>query len=184
MGKADRIAVILAGGEGRRMGGVDKGEIIFDEMRLIDHVIARLMPQSDRIIVSGRNNYGTGFAFIPDREDGPKGPAAGLWSVFHYLTGATTEGFLTVPVDAPYAPVDLFARLSSTGKSAVASDGARDHPTCAYWRVGDLQRVFEDISAGAAPSLHSIAEKARGERVIFPDARAFRNINRPEDLTP
>ena len=164
------------------MGGADKGEILFDEMRLIDHVIARLMRQSDRIVISGRHNYATGFAFIPDREDGPKGPAAGLWSILHYFSGGEAEGFMTVPVDGPYAPADLFKRLSSTGKSAVASDGKHLHPTCAYWRLGDLQRAFEEISAGDAPSLHSIVEKTRAESVVFPDAQAFRNINRPEDL--
>jgi len=59
-----RIGLILAGGQARRMGGTDKASVRLNGRRLIDHVRNRLTPQVDRVLISGRSDYGSGLWLI------------------------------------------------------------------------------------------------------------------------
>lgn len=179
-----RIAVILCGGGGRRMGGADKGALTLGGERMIDRVRAILTPQADRILISGTHDYGTGLTFLPDREDGPLGPAAGLWAALRWIetNEPDTDGFLTAPVDGPFAPDDLFGRLSSEETSAVAQTADGVHPTFAWWNAKDLQRALGAAPKGEGLSLKALAKDTGARRVMFEDADAFLNINTPEDL--
>lgn len=179
-----RIAVILAGGEGRRMGGADKGALLLGGRRLIDRVIEKLSRQVERVVISGAHDYGTGLTHFADRDDGPAGPAAGLWSALQWMEAQAVkaEGFLTAPADGPFLPADLFTKLYAAGHSSVASDNAGVHPTFAYWRVQDLRKYFKNAARGGGPSLTSIAEKTGARETAFGGDRYFRNINTPEDL--
>lgn len=178
------IAVILAGGEGRRMGGADKGALLLNGRRLIDLVIEKLQPQVQRILISAPHDYETNLTHLPDRDDGPAGPAAGLWSALCWRdeNAADAKGFLTAPVDGPFLPPDLFDRLCAAGKSAIARDDAGVHPTFAYWRAGDLRAAFKGAAPGEGLSLKGLAKKAGAREITFPGDRYFRNINTPEEL--
>ncbi|MAW81814.1 MAG: molybdenum cofactor guanylyltransferase MobA [Parvularcula sp.] len=183
--KMEKIAVILAGGGGRRMEGADKGALMLGGRRLIDHVLARLAPQADRILISGRHDYGTGLTVIPDCEDGPRGPAAGLWAALNwiYKNNPNTDGFLSVPADGPFLPADLFARLSDAIGSAVACDTKDVHPTFAFWRC---EALYAALSAAPEPygiALKELADSVHAGRVTFENENAFFNVNSPEDLT-
>lgn len=173
-----RTAIILAGGKARRMGGRDKGKIDFGGPRLIDLILERLRPQVDRIIISGAENYGTDLELMPDLESGPEGPAAALFAMIH--TRKDVKSFLTVPVDGPFFPGELFERLSGDN-SAIAQGPERAHPTYAFWTAKDLLSVFA-THPGKDLALHQIAEEVGARLVSFRAESYFRNFNSPEDL--
>ncbi len=166
------------------MGGADKGAVMVAGRRLIDHVIEKLKPQIDRIIISGAHDYGTGLTHLPDRKDGPAGPAAGLWSALMWIVrhAPNSNGFLTAPVDGPFQPPGLFEKLYTAQSSAVVRDDAGLHPTFGWWRLADLQSAFQSMRPGDAPSLKSIAKKITAREIIFPGEQSFTNLNTPEEI--
>ncbi len=182
--KPQRIAVILAGGKARRLGGADKALTELGGVRLIDRVIARLAPQVDELLIAGAKDYGTGLKTVADLPDGPAGPAAGLWAVARWLAErrADVHGFATAPVDGPFLPSDLYARLAAKGACAVACDAEQDHPTFAYWRVDRLQEALKSAPAGQGLALRALARRLNARRVIFPQANCLMNINTPDDI--
>jgi len=118
---ADITGLLLAGGRGSRMGGVDKGLQLFNGEPLALHAIRRLGPQVGQLIVNANRNLADYEAFgvpvWPDSLADYPGPLAG------FLTGlehCTTPWLLTVPCDTPLFPPDLAARLAE----AVAADDA------------------------------------------------------------
>ncbi|MEL7491011.1 MAG: molybdenum cofactor guanylyltransferase [Pseudomonadota bacterium] len=176
-----RIAVVLAGGEARRMGFCDKGEALFGGRRLIDCVVGQLSNQVDEILIAGPHNYGLAFGNCPDLEDGPRGPAAGLFAGATEITGRKSgeKGFLCVPVDAPFLPLDLFDKLRPPHGAAVAATRSGVHPTFGYWEIGPL---IEHLHTKESPSLKSLATQLGAQEVFFEDGRAFTNLNSQEDI--
>lgn len=176
--------VILAGGQSSRMG-TDKAAILLDGERLIDILIARFAGRAERILLSARQDYGTGLAIISDDPGAPGGPVGGILSVAAGLQALApeVEGFVTVPVDAPFAPADLIERLAASGGCAVAQDRQRLHPTFAYWRCDVVNAVRDTLKPEErAPSLQWLARQCNAISVTWTEDRAFLNINRPDDL--
>lgn len=174
-------AIILAGGQSRRMGS-DKAVIQFQGKRLIDHVVERLSPQVDRILLSARQDYDTGLQTIPDAP-AFQGPVAGLLGVVDWLAdhAPTCQGFLTVPVDGPFLPDDLARKLAEEPDScAMAQDEAGTHPTFAYWALSALEEARSSLPD--APSLHRLAKRVNARPVAWPDSQNFINLNTPDDL--
>lgn len=178
------LGVILAGGAGSRMGGADKGALPFAGARLIDHVAERLFAQADHLMIAGRHDYGLGVPCAPDRPEGLRGPAAALYSALCWMEEheCAFDGIVTAPADGPFLPADLAARLASADHSAVASDGETTHPTFAWWRRADLERLFAAVTPDDAPSLRRLCEDANARSIGFADAAAFFNVNTPDDL--
>jgi len=178
------IAVILAGGQSRRMCGRDKALVTLGGERLVDRVVHCLKPQCDRILVAAPHDYGTGLTPIRDAPDAPSGPAGGIYSVYKWLRshepGVTR--FFTVPVDGPFLPEDLIRRLGERSRSAVASDGERDHPTFAAWRLDDLHAAWPQLTENPDVSLKALAKACKAGRVIWRDGTVFHNVNTPEEL--
>ena len=109
-------AVILAGGRGTRMGGVDKGLQLFNGTPLAQHALQRLQPQASRFLINANRNIAEyesfGVPVWPD--DNTLGEFAGpLAGVTTALQHCQTPYLLTVPCDAPLFPDDLAARLSA-----------------------------------------------------------------------
>lgn len=179
-----RVVVILAGGRSARMGGRDKALIELGGARLIDRVIARLAPQVDRMVISGREDYGTGFEVIADAPRDPQGPAAGLLAAARWLPEylPDTDRFFTAPVDGPFLPADLVARLSGSGGPAIAVDDEGAHPTFACWTLASLAAAREKLAGETSLSLRAIAAAANARQVAWPGNRQFININTPEDV--
>lgn len=183
--------IVLAGGLGRRMSrdgqGVDKGLQQLGGRALVEHVLARLAPQVDAILINANRNaerYAAfGYPVVPDRFAGFPGPLAGLHAG---LQVADTPWVITVPCDSPYLPDDLVARLLAAAERAAAP--------IAVVRTGvQPQPVFALVHRGLAPSLERYL--AAGDRkidlwyaplgvveVLFEDADAFRNINTRDEL--
>ena len=179
-----RTALILAGGTAKRFGGIDKATLELAGKRLIDHVIERLRPQVDQIFISGNTSYDTGLSHLPDHEDGPKGPAAGLWAMasFAKTQSPLIDGFLAVPVDGPFLVPTLFADLyhATATRLCVSDDGL--HPTFGYWQCADLLSELWSKS-GEGVSLHAVAELTNAKQVHCKGAQSLFNINTPQDLT-
>ncbi len=178
-----RIGVILAGGYARRMGA-DKPAVLLAGRRLIDHVIDRLVPQVDRILIAGPHAYDTDLAFASDRGTGPRGPAAGLWAAGHWLLEQTPDaaGFVTAPVDGPFLPPDLYEKLADGDGCAVASNEDGEHPTFAFWQAPVLLEKLRSAPTDKGLALHALAEQCAARHVAFSQRNCLMNINAPEEL--
>src|SRR6266481_9527870 len=106
--------MVLAGELGRRMGGVDKGLQPLHGKAMVQHVLARLAPQVDEIVINANQNlerYGAfGHRVVSDRVGGFAGPLAGLHAGLEAISQPLA---VTVPCDSPFLPADLVARLKS-----------------------------------------------------------------------
>lgn len=128
-------AVILAGGKGSRMGGVDKGLVEFHGQPLIKPVLEAIAPHVDQIIINANRNiqqYETfGYPVVSDAEDGSfLGPLAGFLTAMHT---AQTEELFFVPCDGPLLKAELLNRLllarrEQQAEIAAAHDGNRLQP--------------------------------------------------------
>jgi molybdopterin-guanine dinucleotide biosynthesis protein A len=106
--------LILAGGRGNRMGGVDKGLQNFNGIPLALHALMRLGPQVETVMVNANRNLSAyesfGASVWPDASADFAGPLSG------FLVGlerAETPYLLTVPCDTPRLPLDLAERLAT-----------------------------------------------------------------------
>ena len=110
---ADITGLVLAGGRGSRMGGVDKGLQAFNGMPLALHALTRLGPQVGRVMVSANRNRPSyesfGAPVWPDELADHAGPLAGFLAG---LAHCETPYLLTVPCDTPLFPLDLAGRLA------------------------------------------------------------------------
>jgi molybdopterin-guanine dinucleotide biosynthesis protein A len=180
--------IVLAGGQGSRMGGVDKGLQPFRGKPMVAHAIERLSTQVDELLVNANRNPAEyerfGCRVIADEIPGFAGPLAGFERGLAHASGTLVA---TAPCDSPFLPADLVARLrealeDAKADLAVAKTGAQAHP------------VFCLMRRTVHPSLEAFL--ARGERkidrwyaslqvveVAFDDeADAFLNINTREEL--
>jgi len=146
--------VILAGGRGSRMGGQDKGLVGLSGRPMVQHVIDRLSPQVEEILVSANRNQeqyaALGYRVVPDLIAGYQGPLAGMASA---LQTATTPYVITVPCDSPLIGSDLVARLAGAlihenAEVAVAYDGERTHPVFLLLGRSLLPSLLDFLQSG------------------------------------
>lgn len=179
--------LILAGGLARRMGGGDKGLRGFRGKLMVAHVIERLAPQVDGLIINTNQNreaYAAhGYPVVADVIDGYAGPLAGL----HAGLGAcTTQLLVTVPCDSPFLPLDLVARLHAAleaagAQVAVAHAGGYAQPVFALCRR-EVRDNLTAFLAGGGRKVDTWYAALKVVEVPFPDETAFANINTPEEL--
>jgi molybdopterin-guanine dinucleotide biosynthesis protein A len=114
-------AIILAGGEGRRAGGADKGLLLHRGAPLIEHVIAVIAPQVDDIIISANRNTGRyqdyGYDVIRDTDDIRQGPLSGILAC---LPACRHERVLVVPCDMPNLPDNIVDRLGAENSADIS----------------------------------------------------------------
>ena len=185
---ASVAGLILAGGEGRRMGGVDKGLQPFRGRALIEWVLERFEPQVDEILMNANQNLdrylGYGYPVVRDRITGFAGPLAGLHAA---LVQARCELVVTVPCDSPFLPADLVRRLSleleRTGAEvAFAKTLAQPHPVFALCRTSLADHLSGYLESGGRKVDAWYATLNAAEVGFDDQAHAFRNINTLEDL--
>jgi molybdopterin-guanine dinucleotide biosynthesis protein A len=178
--------IVLAGGQGRRMGGVDKGLQLLHGRPMVAAVIARLAPQVDEVVINANQNLADyerfGHRVVPDAIGGFQGPLAGL----HAGLCATSHPLaLTVPCDSPFLPLDLAERLASFlgGRDlAVAKTGDQPHPVFSLVRVSVLHHLSRFLADGGR-KIDAWYSTLKVIEVPFDDeADAFRNINTREEL--
>ncbi|AQS49971.1 molybdenum cofactor guanylyltransferase [Thioclava nitratireducens] len=175
--------MILAGGRGRRMGGVDKAMVMLAGRPLFAHVAARIGPQVVGLAISA-NGAAVRFAPIPVLPDPPQrqgeGPLAGLLSALDWAAEQGADMLLSVPVDTPFLPRDLVARLRAPGGAAYAASAGRDHPSVALCPVMERARIAELFASGERRLRAAFPEATRVAFEGSPDP--FTNLNTPEDL--
>jgi molybdenum cofactor guanylyltransferase len=192
----DVTGLILAGGAGSRMGGIDKGLALYRGRPLVAHAIERLLPQVATIIISANRNIetyaGMGFPVQPDRLDGHFGTtfsgtfAGPLYGLAAGLSGCTTPWLVTCPCDTPEFPRDLVARLLAAvereqAKMAVAVVAGRMQPTFQLCRKACLPELQEFLAAGQR-KLGLWCKEQQAIEVVFPEESAFKNLNCAKDL--
>jgi molybdopterin-guanine dinucleotide biosynthesis protein A len=178
--------LVLAGGQGRRMGGVDKGLQLLHGKPLAQWAIERLAPQVDEVLVNCNQNLDAyarfGRRLVPDEVGGYAGPLAGLHAG---LKVAAHPLVVTVPCDSPFLSCDLVKRLfDSLGNRdlAVAKTGDQAHPVFSLVRKDVLENL-ERFLAGGGRKIDAWYAALRTVEVSFDDqADAFRNINTLEEL--
>jgi molybdopterin-guanine dinucleotide biosynthesis protein A len=180
--------LVLAGGLGRRMGGVDKGLQPFDGRPMVAHAMERLAPQVDELLVNANQNLDRyaafGYRVVPDSIEGFAGPLAGLE---RGLATAAHPLVATVPCDSPFLPPDLVSRLHAgmaraSADLAVARTGDQPHPVFCLCRR-DLHGHLSAYLAGGGRKIdHWYATLAVVEVDFSDEAAAFDNINTRVEL--
>ena len=188
-GKVKITGVLLAGGQGSRMGGVDKGLVELRGRPMAAHVIERLAPQVDEVLINANQNaerYGAfGHDVFPDQIGGFAGPLAGLHAA---LARASHPLVVTAPCDSPFLPEDLVARLKA-GLDAAGADlaGARTfdqaHPVFCLCRREVLPHLAAFLESGGRKIDRWYATLKVVEVNFDDEEAAFRNINTREDLS-
>jgi molybdopterin-guanine dinucleotide biosynthesis protein A len=189
--REDITGLVLAGGRGSRMGGVDKGLQNHHGVPLALHALLRLQPQVGEAMINANRNLGAyesmGVPVWPDAQSDFPGPLAGMLAG---LERCETPYLVTVPCDTPHFPLDLVERLAA----ALVAEGA-DLAMAATHERGEVLRqpVFCLLKAELLESLvrylHSGERKIdrwtaqhRMATVVFDDATAFDNANTVEEL--
>lgn len=187
-GRGDVTGIVLAGGQGRRMGGVDKGLVELAGQPLVAHVITRLAPQVATLVVNANRNatrYAAfGYPVISDAVGGFAGPLAGLHAG---MTAAETPFVVTAPCDSPFLPVDLIARLAAAlaaagAQIAVAKTLDQPHPVFALVRRDLLPHLGAFLTGGGRKIDHWYAALAVVEVPFDDEADAFLNFNTRDEL--
>lgn len=199
--------LVLAGGRGTRMGGVDKGLQNFEGRPLAQNALMRLQPQVGAVYINANQHLDVyqsmGVPVLPDTLPDFPGPLAG------FLVGlehCPTEWLLTVPCDAPWFPLDLAERLAVAATQegvlmaqAAAPEGGREGSPPRLQHLQRLQPVFCLLHTQLLPSLRQFMGNGghkvgawttqQSRTVVAFDApddnpRAFFNTNTLADLHP
>ena len=181
--------VILAGGQGRRMGTVDKGLRAFRGQAMAAWVIERFAPQVDEVLINANQNLDVyaqfGYRVIPDEIGGFAGPLAGLQ---RGLNEASHPLVATSPCDTPFLPADLVARLhaaleADAAQLAVARTGDQPHPVFCVCRRDVLPHLTAFLQQGGR-KIDAWYATLKVVEVAFDDQPdAFSNINTPSELS-
>lgn len=187
---SNSAAVILAGGQGLRLGGAEKALVEINGMRLIERVRMRLTPQCSEIALSLRAQQAWAEPYaMPvtlDRPTPESGPLGGIAAALHWAQSLDSqpEWVVTTPVDLPFLPATLIHRLTSTEADiGVAHSMGQTHYAVAAWRphlLESLERALLDgpIAIRHFQSEHSVALHEWSPSTIDP----FFNVNTAEDV--
>ncbi len=180
--------VALAGGQGRRMRGEDKGLLRLHDRPMIGYVVGKLAGQGSEVLINANRNMdeyaGMGCRVISDRLQGYAGPLAGMASAMY---ASATPYLLTAPCDSPFIADDLAGRLydalrAEQASIAVANDGKRLQPVFCLLRT----ELLDSVEAYLGEGKHKIdgwLEREGYVSVDFSDRPdMFINVNTPEDV--
>jgi molybdopterin-guanine dinucleotide biosynthesis protein A len=186
--RAKTTGVVLAGGRGRRMGGLDKGLMLFHGRPLVAYSIDALKAVADHVLVSANRHVDAyaelGYPVIADADDQFDGPLAGLLSA---MQNAKTSYVLSVPCDCPLIRGELLGRLYTTLRAqkaevCVAHDGERVHPVIMIVQRSLAPSLADYLAAGE----RKVETWLRRHRLVLADFRdhpeVFVNVNTREDL--
>lgn len=208
-GQAPRvIGLILAGGEGRRMGYRNKGLMELQGKPLVRHVAERISPQVDALYLSANADIETyealGFRVIPDENSRErpflgKGPLAGISALLSAIHDELSDEDLiqVVSCDGPFLPLNLVEKLRSARESfrkAEMQEGGepqtggvfprsdeREHYIYLQACAGDL-RVIDTLLMNDDLRIRALLKEISAKSVHFPSERAFANCNSPDEL--
>ena len=187
----DITGLILAGGRGSRMGSIDKGLAPFGGQPMVQHVLTRLQPQVQHLLINANQNLSAYAAFgapvWPDAMPDFAGPLAGLQTG---LMHCETPYLVTAPCDSPFLPADLVQRLAAALLAngadlavAVTGEGAtrQPHPVFCLVKTSLLPHLTAYLEGGGR-KVDAWYRSLRVIEVHFADEAAFRNINTLAEL--
>ncbi len=183
-------AVVLAGGLARRMGGVDKGLVMFEGRPLVMAAVERLAPQCVRLLVSANRNLSQyealGLEAVTDRIPGFGGPLAG-WEAA--CAAARTEFLVSAPCDSPRVPRDLVQKLLAAlaahpeARAAAPVVAGKKEPVFALFR----RELAPEMKAALASGEHRVGRWLAAMGCLWvpfdeAEAAAFANYNTMDEL--
>ena len=183
--------LVLAGGRGSRMGGVDKGLQNHLGLPLALHALLRLGPQVGALMINANRNLGAydsmGVPVWPDAQLDYPGPLAGFLAGLEHCE---TPYLVTVPCDTPNFPTDLVARLAAALEAegaeiaiaATVEDGQLQPQPVFCLMQADLLESLVTFTHGGQRKIDKWTAQHRCAVVVFDDAGAFFNANTPGDL--
>jgi molybdopterin-guanine dinucleotide biosynthesis protein A len=180
-------AVVLAGGQGRRMGQQDKGLVEFKQRPLVSYAIDALAGITTQISISANRNLEQykqfGYPVITDGRDGFDGPLAGILAA---MQASPAEVLLVLPCDSPLIQTAHLQRLldclQADKNIAVAFDGERLHPVVMALKTYLQQNLAEYLNSGER-KLQSWLYQHNLATVDFSDQpQVFANINTLDEL--
>lgn len=185
------LGIILAGGRGQRMGGLDKATLSLGGITLLDHAIARLGPQCAALALNSNDAAHANLPLLPDNPPAYAGPLAGVLAGMDWAAQQGARQIVTVAVDTPFFPDDLVARLQAAcGPSGLCLAASPDlqghvqlHPTFGLWPV-TLRHDLRTALAGGMRKLRVWAAQHGAAQALFAATPfdPFFNINTPADL--
>jgi len=188
---SDITGLVLAGGRGSRMGGVDKGLQTHRGMPLAMHALLRLAPQVGEVMINANRNLSAyesmGAAVWPDPLPDHPGPLAGFLAGLEHCA---TPYLATVPCDSPLFPGDLVARLgerlqaddAELAMAATFEDGElRLQPVFCLMRATVIESLVRFTAAGHR-KIDAWTATLRATTVRFDDVAAFANANTLAEL--
>lgn len=151
---SDITGLILAGGQARRMGGIDKGLVRLQGRAMIAYIIDALLPQVSSLLINANRNLDAyqafGFNVFSDDTDDFQGPLAGMAAGLQHCH---SEYLATVPCDGPVLPPDYVNTLRCAAQQAgckisVGFDGQRLQPVYALIHTALLPDLLDYLAAG------------------------------------
>jgi molybdopterin-guanine dinucleotide biosynthesis protein A len=181
-------AVILAGGEGRRMGGVDKGLVVYHHRPLIEWVLHALPPEVSQIVISCNRNLDVYAAYGDTVSDAPSQDryAGALAGIRAGLANCRAEWVIVSPCDLIFYPT-RFAAVAWAGLSthlaqhptaariAVAHDGERRQNLCLLLHRDEAAELAAALQR--SPAVHAWLDARGALSIPWDDLRAFTNVN-------
>ena len=186
-------ALIMIGGQSRRMGGGNKSFIKFNGKTIFDRVAENITPQIKKIIVNCNDERKEllkyNFTIIKDIKKGYLGPLAGIHSAMNWLNinDFNAEWLITLPGDTPFIPDDLISnfkkKMISDNKIILAQSGNKIHPVIGAWHLSLFKNLDNELNKGVRKilswaSLHKIDYVKYSINKFDP----FFNINTKEDI--
>jgi molybdopterin-guanine dinucleotide biosynthesis protein A len=189
--KQDITGLILAGGRGSRMGGVDKGLQNHLGMPLAMHALMRLSPQVGHLMINANRNLGAyesfGVPVWPDALADYPGPLAGFLAGLEHCE---TPYLVTVPCDTPNFPENLVSRLAAVlvdhdadiaMASTTGAEGVQVQPVFCLMKATLMESLIRFTQSGQRKIDKWTAEH-RCIEVPFDDEAAFFNANTTDEL--
>ena len=189
------IGIVLAGGLARRMGGGDKPMRSIGGRTILDHVIERLEPQCEGLVLNANGDPARFARFalpvIPDTVEDYPGPLAGVLAGLDWAAANRpgAEWVVSVAGDCPFLPRDLVARLHEAQAAedtqlAVAASGERTHPVIGLWSVDLREELRHALLREGIRKIDRWTGRYRLATVCWPTEPVdpFFNANTVEDL--
>lgn len=192
------VGIVLAGGRSSRMEGRDKAFVPLRGRPLVEHAIETLTPQVDAVAVNanaGAERFARyGLPILPDTIPGYQGPLAGILAGLEWAAQRGANRLVTLPVDTPFAPGDLVARLTEAqgerpGSIVLAASAGRLHPGVGLWPASLGSTLASHLAGGGSRKVRAFADTHGGIAATFlarmigaVAVDPFMNVNTPADL--
>ncbi len=193
--RAATIGVVLAGGLARRMGGGDKSMREVGGRTMLEHVVARLKPQCDELVLNANGDparfSSLGLPVIADAVEGHLGPLAGVLSALDWAAAnrPDVEWVVSAANDCPFLPRDLVRRFHEQrvieqAQLAVAASGKQRHPVIGLWPVALRRELRRALVTEEIRKVESWTARYRVVAVSWPaePVDPFFNANTLEDI--